>query len=70
MLRPSQIMEAFPCLSITADWSILSVIQYRHAELYSLIKERTLIHQNNEEPEKCQKKTFFGPQKKNPVFSP
>jgi hypothetical protein len=46
MLRPSYIMEASPCLSITANWSILSVAQYRHAELCLLIKEWMLIHQN------------------------
>jgi hypothetical protein len=45
------------------------VTQYRYAELYSLIKELMLIHQNNGEPEKCQKKTFLDSQK-NQYFHP
>jgi hypothetical protein len=59
MLRPAYIMEAFTCLSIAANWSILSVAQYRHAERYLLIKEWMLIHQNSGELEKCQKSLFW-----------
>ncbi len=51
MLKPSRITKASPCLSITIDWSILSMTQYRHAKVYLLIKERMLKHQNSGEPE-------------------
>ncbi len=56
MLRLSQIMEVSSRLRIKADCSTLSVTQYRHAELYLLIKEWVLTYQNSEALEKCGKK--------------
>jgi len=67
-VQTSQTMEAFPRLKIATVWSILPVTQYRHTELYFLIRKWVLTHRNSEEPEKCSKSRVLSTRKKT-VFS-
>ncbi len=54
-MGPSQKMETSLHLKIATDWSTLSVAEYRHPELYLLIRKWVLMHRNSGEPEKCPK---------------
>ncbi len=67
-VQTSQTMEASPSLKIATVSSILSATQYRHTELYFLIRILALTHRNNGEAEKCSKSRVWSTPKK-AVFS-
>ncbi len=67
-VQTSQTMEASPRLNIATVSSILPVTQYRHTELYFLIRKWVLTHRNSGEQEKCWKSRVWSTRKKT-VFS-